>query len=487
MKKKMLKNLIMVVIAIVLCFAMNENAAAADETSLSFAGCTGGVMVSNCNDSASGELVIPSYYNGHKVVAIGDWAFDNCMSLTKVVIPEGVTAIGESAFEGCMSLKSIIFPESLKSIGAYAFFCCDALESAQFYPNVSYIGEYAFYECVSLKSVNIPSALTTISEGTFGECSSLEKVTIDSTLKSVDADAFYNCNNLKKVYYSGSMYAWANINFADGNDKIVSRNTENFSHTHTYRLKASEHPDCTQYGKGVYDCECGYIYVDIIAPRGHSEVLVPGYAPTCEVPGLTDGKQCSVCGVITVSQIVIAPTGHAYDAGVVVAYPTCTLNGTRIYTCQTDTSHQLAEAIPALGHQEIVNEAVAPTCISFGLTRGSSCAVCGEVFSVQTVVPMTDHPVQWVYIENPTCLNDGVYTGYCTYCKQNIVIQAPATGHIFGEGQANCAVCGFDRTAGCRCLCHSNNFLIKLVWKMINFVCKFLRFRQFCSCGITHY
>ena len=38
---------------------------------------------------------------------IGDFAFQNCSSITSIIIPNGVTSIGEWAFECCSSLKSI--------------------------------------------------------------------------------------------------------------------------------------------------------------------------------------------------------------------------------------------------------------------------------------------------------------------------------------------------------------------------------------------
>ena len=60
------------------------------------------------------EVVIPAEAGGLPVSRIGAWAFEGCVSLTTVVIPESVAHIGCEAFRGCKSLKTIIAPERIK-------------------------------------------------------------------------------------------------------------------------------------------------------------------------------------------------------------------------------------------------------------------------------------------------------------------------------------------------------------------------------------
>lgn len=57
---------------------------------------------------------------------------------------------------------------------------------------------------------------------------------------------------------------------------------------------------------------------------GHTEQTIPGKDATCTEPGLTEGKQCSVCGEILTEQTKIDAKGHNYIDG------TCTHCGDTI-------------------------------------------------------------------------------------------------------------------------------------------------------------
>ncbi len=109
------------------------------------------------------------------LTTIGDNAFYGCTSLQQVVFEQGsalsyigkeafmesgvsvvdlagtqVTEIGYSAFEGCMSLAKLTLPETIAEININAFYGCTSLIDVSVSgtaKSITFIGSYAFYNC----------------------------------------------------------------------------------------------------------------------------------------------------------------------------------------------------------------------------------------------------------------------------------------------------------------------------------------------------
>ncbi len=97
-----------------------------------------------------GDVKIPTEVDGKKVIAIGNTfkkigAFQDCTTLTSVIIPDGVTEIQDNAFQGCTSLKTVTIPASVTLLRNCAFDACPNLQSIYFEGDAPQTGNYVLH------------------------------------------------------------------------------------------------------------------------------------------------------------------------------------------------------------------------------------------------------------------------------------------------------------------------------------------------------
>ena len=172
---------------------------AADISDLSYDTIGDTVIITECETSATGELIIQDTIGGKPVTSIGGNAFFGCTSLTSITIPESVVSIGDSAFAYCTSLTSVTIPDSVTSIGNVAFGVCESLTSIMIPDGVTIIGNLAFIGCTSLTSITIPDSVTTIGGYTFSDCSKLTSIDIPDSVTIIGSDAFSGCSSLSDI------------------------------------------------------------------------------------------------------------------------------------------------------------------------------------------------------------------------------------------------------------------------------------------------
>ena len=134
---------------------------------------------------------------------------------------------------------------------------------------------------------------------------------------------------------------------------------------------------------------------------------------------------------------------------------TCTVPGYTGDTYCKDCGEKIGTgtAIPAKGHTEVIDEAVAATCTTPGKTEGKHCSVCNEVLVAQEEIPAKGH--SWdagVITTAATCENAGVKTYTCTVCNATKTEAINATGHTsvkVAEQPATCTEAGHK--AGTKC------------------------------------
>ncbi|MBR2381853.1 MAG: hypothetical protein IKA84_05120 [Clostridia bacterium] len=218
---------------------------------------------------------------------------------------------------------------------------------------------------------------------------------------------------------------------------------------HTVVTQNGKEVTCTEDGitEGKYCSVCMEVIVsqEVIPHEGHKEVIDEMREPTCTEKGLTEGKHCSVCDEVLVEQKEIKENGHTEVVDEAVA-ATCTEAGkTAGKHCSVCNEVLVAQTVvDALGHTEVVDAAVAADCDSTGLTEGKHCSVCGEVLIAQEVVAALGHTEEVIAAKAPTCTETGLTEGKkCSVCGEILVAQTRVSplGHTEETVAGTAATC----------------------------------------------
>lgn len=234
------------------------------------------------NDSIK-SVIIPNNYT-----EIPDFLFSSCSALTSVTIQGDITHIGRSAFEDCKKLESVIIQSQvIKSIGANAFDSCVSLKTINLPNSIDSIGQRAFYECDALTTITLPTSLELLQMETFAGSGI---TAIDLTyIKQMNNQVFWDCDDLETVtgannleyvgsYVFGSLiqqyqaYAtkWLvnNIPFGSSKDELVT-----LGNVAIYAFARSVKPEFTVKGN------ITHIAAECFADVGNAIVRFTGTLP----------------------------------------------------------------------------------------------------------------------------------------------------------------------------------------------------------------
>ena len=189
---------------------------------------------------------------------------------------------------------------------------------------------------------------------------------------------------------------------------------------------------CTDNGEMTYTCtECGTIKTEMIKAKGHTIVTDEAMPVTCIMDGKTEGSHCSVCGEIFKAQQIIKASGHDFGIWNVSEPASCVNNGTQTRQCKTCGITETKD-VPASGHTEVIDKAIAATCTTDGKTEGSHCSVCGAVIKAQTTITATGHKSSaWITDKAASIGVKGSKHRECTVCKKVLeTAEIPALSRI---------------------------------------------------------
>ena len=439
----------------------------------------GVLTISGSGDMRDYDYSSPWYENGNQiqsvfmangVTSIGNFAFNECTSLTSMTIPDSVTCIGNCAFRECSSLASVTIPDSVTSIGVYAFCACTSLKSVTIPDSVTSIGNYAFSYCTSLTGIwvdegnshyfsdasgvlfnkdktvlaqcpgafsgsyAIPDGVTSINDAAFVNCESLTSVTIPDGVTNIGYEVFAGCTSLANMVLPNGVtrigaeaFDWCtsmkSITIPDG---VTSIGYDAFSNckslTNVYFTGTEEAWNGITIDGGNDALKNAKIHCNYVSHTHNYKDVVT--APTCTEKGYT--THTCACGDSYVDAYVDA-LGHAWDNGKVTKEPTETETGVKTFTC-TRCGETRTETMPVIPHVHSYKDVVtAPTCTEKGYTT-HTCA-CGDSY-VDTYTDALGHA--WdngKVTKEPTETETGVKTFTCTRCGETKTETIPKLTH----------------------------------------------------------
>jgi len=148
-----------------------------------------------------GEVIIPTYIDGVRVIEIAGSAFQGEGAITSITIPDTVTSVGARAFEHCTSLTSATIGSGVTKISQSMFRGCTALAYVYIPGSVRTIDSYAFYDNTALTTITIPSSVTDIMPLAFGNNYNLVTMIFEGNAPGVSSNSIFNHNSELRAYY----------------------------------------------------------------------------------------------------------------------------------------------------------------------------------------------------------------------------------------------------------------------------------------------
>lgn len=211
----------------------------------------------------------PYYYLDNKSYttkanSISDYAFYNCKSLSRIILPESLESIGEHSFTNLSELDSIYFGKNFpvydggvynKDTTVLYKVYTSKENSVNVYRNTSSIEDYAFKGCNKLERINIYKNVRSIGNEAFAQLTKLKEIWNMSNRETFMGTDVYK--GINKDCYLHNSYSFYNLhNFPghtlrwgievspdkdEGSYHIVYG--EDFSKAAKYEVKAYDVPD----------------------------------------------------------------------------------------------------------------------------------------------------------------------------------------------------------------------------------------------------
>lgn len=105
------------------------------------------------NFDFEGTLEVPNTFNNLPILRIGEACFMEC-NIRKIILPSTIEVIDQFAFNSCVSLESINIPDATYSLKRAAFYYSEKLETISI-NNINFLREDNFLLCKNLTEFNV--------------------------------------------------------------------------------------------------------------------------------------------------------------------------------------------------------------------------------------------------------------------------------------------------------------------------------------------
>lgn len=246
MKKRIMSLGILVCILLGMLFALPMTSSAEISEIFEYIVENGEVTITDCSETASGDIEIPLTIDGYPVTVIASGAFENCSEITGITILENITSIGENAFLNCSKLSKVnitnmaawfninfgnLYANPLYYAKKIRLNGLDFIGDFSIPVGIKEIKDYAFCG-VTFTKIFINDGIVSIGKKAFHNCT-LNEIVIPKSVVTIKEGAFYGCNNLKTIYYKGDENEWNDIEYGYFNGaletaKVYVRYRENY-------------------------------------------------------------------------------------------------------------------------------------------------------------------------------------------------------------------------------------------------------------------